>query len=208
MKKSLLLLVCLVTFVSLFSQEESTFNYPVKGDKLYMVSIGSYDASIIDNNFRTVEGTASLNSFGVSFNYENYLSKNWSFKTGVVIDPKGFQSPLGISKLRMQYLTAPFLMSWHFGKKRRWYLHFGAYAGYLLSVKDKDINGNSSPLDLRGNFNSWDIGLDIGIGIRIPIGSHMFFVETDGQTGLTNPARDPDENRYLTRNTLSLGYIF
>ena len=93
------------------------------------------------------------------------------------------------------------MANWHFGKRKRWYLHFGPYVGFLLSA---DIDGQ----DVKDNVHSTEFGSDVGIGVKIPIGNTMFFVETDGQNDFTEMSDFTGEGITWARTTLSIGIIF
>jgi len=210
MKLSLIIIFLFCLTINSQAQDQLTLDYPTKGDKFYGLSIGSFKSSITGDNLVNIENIGALSNYGASFVFERFKSKNWSFKTGVTYDRKGWQSIAGFSRTRINYLTVPILTTWHFGKKRRLYIHFGPYAGYLLSANVySGLSSNSEPISFTGNFKTFDFGLDLGIGLRIPIAGQMFYIETDGQIGLFNPLRNSDdENYYLTRNRLSIGYMF
>jgi len=201
MKNLFFLLFFLTLGLHAFGQEsEFTPEYPIKGHSQFGISIGSYSSSVTENGFSSAEDSEAINNFGFAVTYERFLSKNWGFKAGLNYDPKGATSSDDELTLSINYITLPILASWHFGKKRRWYLHFGPYFGLLTSA---DLDG----FGVKELFNTFDSGFDFGIGIKIPIGNLNFYIESDGQTGFSDPVKDSDEV-VLSRNTLSIGILF
>ena len=66
--------------------------------------------------------------------------------------------------------------------KKNWYLNFGPYVGFLLSAKATTNN-----LDVKSFFNSTDAGIDIGVGVKFPVGENTkFFVEFNAEGGIAN----------------------
>jgi hypothetical protein len=87
---------------------------------------------------------------------------------------------------KLNYITIPVLANWHFGRTRNWYLNFGPYIGILTSAKLSDGGG-----DVKDLFNTTDGGLDIGIGIKIPVSDRAkFFIELNGQGGVGDIVKD------------------
>lgn len=205
MKKILLSAVLLFSFSFLIAQDDADdATYPVKGDYEIGVYLGLFTSTVSDNGFGPTEDSEYLYSLGLGASFDYYFSKTWSIKTRLNFDPKGAEEASGVLKLNMNYLSIPVMASWHFGKRKRWYLHFGPYAAFLLSA---ELNG----LDVKDQFNSSQIGFDLGIGVKIPVGKTMLFIETDGQNDYTSPLEDTDpdnEDNTLLRSTLSVGVIF
>lgn len=96
------------------------------------------------------------------------------------------------------------MANWHFGRTRNWYLDFGPYVGFLLNAKEDEYN-----TDLKSAFNSTDGGLALGIGVKIPISrTAKFFIEYDGQSGITNVFSDSDVTTRTLRGSINLGINF
>jgi len=189
-------------FLNVHSQEESNKTNPAKGHNHFFVSVGSYSGIFTRNAFTPMPNSTSVHNIGFGVYYEYYSSDSWSIKTGLTYDPKGRTSTILDADYKLRYLTLPVLASWHFGEKRRWYLNFGLYLGFLVS-------SNLSDLGLSGLLKDYDSGFDLGVGIRIPVGSHMFYVELDRQTGAVNPSKSGiSSGLMLSRTALSVGYIF
>lgn len=143
---------------------------------------------------------------------EYYFSDRWSLKGKFILDEKGWGNGFisdnngdavsGVD-IKLNYLTIPLMANWHFGHSRNWYLNFGPYAGILVSARERQDN-----IDLKSQFNTTDFGLDIGIGIKFPIGQYAhLFIEADGQGGITNIFKN---NGGITaqnaRSSLNLGF--
>ena len=131
--------------------------------------------------------------FNVGVSVDHYFSDAWSLKVKVVYDQKGWNNGYFddgtnsfIVDYKLNYITIPVLANWHFGRTRNWYLNFGPYIGILTSAKLSDGGG-----DVKDLFNTTDGGLDIGIGIKIPVSDRAkFFIELNGQGGVGDIVKD------------------
>ncbi len=186
MRLSYLLFICSCYTIS-YSQE-----YPVKGNSETGISLGLYTGQLREG-FSSIGGSTS--AIGAAIQYERYLSDRWGVKGKLQYDPKG------IDGLKLNFLTIPIMANWHFGKNRRWNLQFGPYYGYLISL-DSELVG------LRELYHSSDVGFDLGIGYKFPIGGKWIFIESDGQTPFSDPLKNSSSDFVLSRNALSIGLIF
>jgi len=165
-------------------------------------------------------GYGSLNSpaiggvnLGVSADIK--VSDRWSIKGKLIYDQKGWNDGYVVEAdgrtvdyvdFRINYITIPVTANWHFGRMRNWYLHFGPYAGFLISAKEP-----SSNTDVKSAFNSTDFGLDLGIGVKFPIADNVkMFIELDGQSGVTNLFRSDDGGSSVqtARSSINIGFVF
>jgi len=176
--------------------------YPTKGDHELSVSLGLYTSNITEDGFGTLEGTNYLRKLGAAISYDAYLSKTWSIKGRLNYDPKGFKT--FFYNLNVNYITVAGMANWHFGKRKRWYLQFGPYIGYNISEST-----DPAIINFEG-VKSTDFGLNLGIGVKIPIGGQMFYLESDGQTPFVEPFSDDgtDAREIIVRNSLSIGILF
>jgi hypothetical protein len=204
--KNLILFFLMFTFLSVIhgqEAEENTAEYPTKGDSEFGLMFGYASSYFTDGGYGPADGTKESGGVLIAVHYDHYFSKTWSIKGRLNFDPKGGADEFDDSKVKLNYITVPVMANWHFGKRKRWYLHFGPYAGFLMSA---DFEGN----DVKELFDSTEFGFDFGIGVKIPIGSTMFFIESDGQSGFGDPTKltTAGEENKLSRNALSLGIIF
>jgi len=104
------------------------------------------------------------------------------------------------------YISVPVLASWHFAKKRTWYLNFGFYYGALINVEIEDFEDGDA-IDL---FNTSDFGLAFGVGYKIPINYQTkLFIEYDGQTGFSDIDSESDSVTIRNaRSALNIGILF
>ena len=201
MNHQLLSIITIVLFsfsaVCSQSNDSITHNYPIKGDAELYLGFGSYRSIISENNFSSVEGTSDITNIGFNFGFDYYFNKIWSLKSVLNYDPKGFS--FTSSEVKLDYATLVFQPSWHFGKMKRWYLRLGPYIGFL-------IDDNLDLTELR----SLDYGTDFTLGIKIPIGRLLFFIESDSQGSLREILDDRNNlsDELIQRNTLSIGIVF
>jgi len=150
-----------------------------------------------ENKLQSVDGTGRIGNLGFNLGLDYYFNSKWSLKVRMGYDPKGFS--FITSEVTLDYFTVPVLANWHFGIKKRWYLHFGPYFGYLISDN----------LDGALEFRELDYGANVGLGIKIPIGNLNFFIESDLQSSLREVFDDGKNlsNQLIQRNAISLGMI-
>lgn len=203
------LIFLFVSFTSAQAQREESVEvaeYPVKGDSEISVSLGTYAGSI-QEDFGPTEGTESVNNIGFAVSYDQYFSKTWSIRARLNYDPKGSKDTDTDAKLKATYLSLPVMANWHFGKRKRWNLHFGPAVSFLLSA-ETSLAGTSE--DVKDLFNSSQFGFDFGIGVKIPISSMMFFIEIDGIGDFSTPLISilGEDDSAFVRNSLSIGVVF
>jgi len=181
------------------TSESVVLEYPTKGSSEISISLGMNTSNLADGGFGPADNTNYFRSFAAAISYEQYLSKTWGIKARLNYDPKGFKT--FFYDLKASYITIPVMANWHFGKKKRWYLQFGPYIGVKLS-------DSTSPTILNfEEIKPTDFGFDIGIGVKIPIGGQMFYIESDGQSPFS-PQFDNDEDNTISRSMLSVGIVF
>lgn len=154
--------------------------------------------------------TDSKNDFNLAFTSEYYFSDRWGIKAKMIYDKKGFVGFVNdfnkYSEFTLSYLTIPVMANWHFGSTRKWYLNFGLYTGFLL---DAEMEVYKS-LDISNTFNSFDIGLALGIGYKFPVSEKIkLFFELDMQGGFQNVL--PENNQISGKNSrsaLNFGILF
>jgi hypothetical protein len=172
------LVVVLGIYTAAFSQ--------TKGTTEFGVNVGLNTATVTTSAYTNTDYRVGFN-IGVSADY--YFSDRWSFKAKVVYDQKGWNNGFistGSNEVttdyKLNYITIPLMANWHFARTRNWYLNFGPYIGILTSAKET-AGGN----DLKDVFNTTDAGLDIGIGVKIPVSNRAkFFIELNGQGGVSD----------------------
>ncbi|MBP6557949.1 MAG: PorT family protein [Flavobacterium sp.] len=180
-----------------------------KGDIEFGFNVG-YNNSTVSETYYTADTSAGFN-FGGSMDY--YFSNTWSIKGKLIYDQKGWdngyiENSEGFeynTDFNVNYLTVPVMANWHFGTKKNWFLEFGPYMGFLLNAEDSRFG-----TDVTDAFNSTDIGLALGIGVKIPLNDKIkLFFEYEGQGGLNDIFKD---NYYSTatnsRSSINVGLNF
>ncbi|MDB4919991.1 porin family protein [Mucilaginibacter sp.] len=196
------LLVVLGIYTTAFSQ--------TKGTTEFGINVGYNAATVTTGNGQTNSDYRSGINLGVSADY--YFSDRWSIKGKLIYDQKGWSngfiddgSGAITTDYKLDYLTIPVMANWHFGHTRNWYLNFGPYVGILLNAKE-----TATSTDLKEFFNTADIGLDVGIGIKFPISDRAkFFIELNGQGAATDLVKNNEGS--AIRNSVSsvnIGFNF
>ncbi len=207
MKKLFLLSTLIISnFININSQ------FHKKGDFEFSIGTGLNSSSVQKVNSN--DNTKSLISFNVGSSQEFYFSNRWGIKTKIIFDNKGWSKAFieGLTSdkittdFHLTYITIPVMANWHFGKTRRWYLHFGLYSGFLIKAKDSKLN-----LDLKELFNNTDFGLNAGIGHKFKINEKInFFIEYESQSGAIDIYSYEMYDSDITnlRTSFNIGLIF
>jgi outer membrane protein W len=171
-----------------------------------------YNAATVATSQYTNSSYRSGFNVGVAADY--YFSDRWSIKAKALYDQKGWNDGfIGYgnsmtavtTNYHLNYITVPVMANWHFGRTRNWYLNFGPYLGILLNASE-----TAGDTDLKNVFNTADVGLDVGIGIKFPISNTAkFFIEFNGQGGFTDIIKSNSNS--AIRNSVSnfnIGFNF
>jgi len=197
--KYLLIFTFALCSSGLFSQEEEQ-SWPTKGDSEIGVILGfnfaQFDGDDVESD--DIEYNTGV-IFGVS--YDHYFSDKWSLKARLNYDQKGAKDA-SLGNLNLNYITVPINANWHFGKRKRWFLNFGPYVGFLVSA-------NALGLDVKDSVKSTDFGFNTGIGIKIPMGNNLhFFIESSGQSGFGTVDDMTGDDVKNSRGSFSIGVFF
>ncbi|HMI02346.1 MAG TPA: porin family protein [Pedobacter sp.] len=202
MKKLLIVLLSVGSWLTAFSQEKGSFELGI---------VGGYNASTAQSGQLTNVNYLSAFNAGISGDY--FFSDRWSIKAKLSYDQKGWadgfitidNGPSVTTDYKLNYLTIPVMANWHFGKKRNWYLNFGPYAGILLDAKETELE-----MDLKDFMQSTDFGLALGIGVKIPVAERIkILIEFDGQSGITDIIKDNTGNTIRNiRSSINTGLAF
>jgi len=203
MKKLIIASLLSVSAFQAFSQQKGSFELGL--------NVG-YNGATVTSGSQTNSSYRNGVNFGVSGDY--FFSDRWSIKARLSYDQKGWAkgyiqdlstNQSFTTDYKVDYLTVPVLANWHFGKKRNWYLNFGPYVGFLLSAKETRFE-----TDLKTMFQSVDAGLDLGIGVKIPLSTQTkLFFELDGQAGVMDINKFYQENKLLnSRSSINIGFVF
>lgn len=191
-----------LSFAQRFSQQAGTTEFGI--------DVGYNSSYVIQS--QTGYGSDFVSGLNVGLSADHYFSDDWSLKVKAIYDQKGWGNGYintGVNyydnvNYKLDYITVPVMANWHFGRTRNWYLNFGPYIGFLTSANVTNYN-----IDVKDDFNSVDGGLALGIGIKIPISpSAKFFIEYDGQSGVTNVFKQSDDTYRNLRESFNIGINF
>jgi opacity protein-like surface antigen len=155
-----------------------------------------------------------ISGFNVGGYAEYYFSDRWSIKGKLNYEQKGWGdgflilndgSEIDGIDYHLNYITIPVMANWHFGRQRNWYLNFGPYVGILTSASE-----SSNTTDVKSSFNSTDVGLALGIGVKFPLTNKIkLFLEYDGEGGATNIFKvSPDGTYQNVSSSFNVGLSF
>jgi len=202
MKKKVLLIVLGLGLTYSISAQK-------KGDVEFGFNIGYNNSSVSDSRDSSDSGSG-LN-LGGSVDY--YFSSAWSIKGKLIYDQKGWDNGFiedsdgfaYTTDFNLNYLTIPVMANWHFGNKRNWFLEFGPYMGFLLNANETKFG-----TDVTDAFNTNDLGLAVGIGVKIPVSDKLkLFFEYEGQGGFNDIFKQNDYSAVTnSRSSLNIGLNF
>lgn len=183
-----------------------------RGDLQFGVTVGGNLSYIEDDNYNASDVLGGFNA-GLSADY--YFSRAWSLKVEARFDQKGYANGSlfddqgndiqDFVNFRLNYIDVPVLASVHFGRNREWYFDFGPYIGFLTSAKTTNYNN----LDVKDSFNNTDGGLDVAIGVKLPISPRAkFFIELGGEAGVGNVFSGDYGSSQNFSNNLNVGINF
>ena len=141
-------------------------------------------------------------SFAAHHNY--YYSEKWALRTRLSFDRKGGSDVIAnLPDRNLNYLAIAVHPSWHFGKRKRWYLSYGPYLGYLLSVED----GNRS---FEEEIEKIDWGHSFFIGYRFAFSTnYAVFVELGSQATIPSLDRNSFDRNIRNESVIyTIGILF
>jgi hypothetical protein len=178
-----------------------------KGNIEFGVNAG-FNGSYIADSYGSADYRSGFNA-GASADF--YFSRNWSLKVKAIYDRKGWNNDfvsdnsgtLYRTNYQLDYVTVPLMANVHLGYKRNWYINFGPYVGFLVNAEDTRFN-----TDVKSEFNSTDVGIAAGIGVKIPVSNYAkIFLEYDLQGGFTDVFKY-DSDAVNVRNAFNVGINF
>lgn len=203
MRKLLTLLLLSGLGISVQAQEKNSFEF---GGHI------GYNAATVSTSNNV--NSDSRNGFNITAVGNYFFSDRWSIRAKIGYDQKGWDNGYlndldngesYTTDYRMNYITVPVMASWHFGKKRNWYLNLGPYLGILLNATETKFN-----TDLTSFINTTDIGIDLGIGVKVPVANKLkVLFELDGQAGISDLFNDNQGYRIQnSRSSINVGLVY
>ncbi|WP_313805719.1 porin family protein [Flavobacterium sp.] len=120
-----------------------------------------------------------INSVHLGAYGDYFLNNRWSIRSGLLYQKMGSGGTIFNSdyKEKLDYLTIPVNINWHFGSTRKWYLNFGTSVGILTSAKadayqssyDPTDYGFNMPQDLKDYVKPLQLSFSFGIGYKIQV---------------------------------------
>lgn len=203
MKKTYTMTIALLCLYS------ATFSQ-TKGDFEFSGSVGLNYTTVITPQVYTYYSPQYEFGLNVAAAADYYFADRWSIKAKLIYDQKGWangelytSNGNEVTDFRLNYLTVPLLANWHFGRKKNWYLNFGPYVGFLMSA-----TATTSNTDVKSIFNTTDGGIELGIGVKIPVSEKIrIFIEDDAQAGIANIVKQSTDGSSIqnSRGSISVG---
>jgi hypothetical protein len=137
-------------------------------------------------------------NFGVHADY--FFNNRWSLRSGLLFQTMGAEDFSG--ELKLNYISIPVNVNWHFGSTRKWYLNFGPSASFLTKAE-------FSGTDVKDGIESFQLGISYGLGYKLEI-SEKFSLLIEGQNlfGFSNIYKDSTLTRMNAGGSLNIGGVF
>jgi hypothetical protein len=137
--------------------------------------VGFSQANYLSNQYLGLPiNNVHLGAYG-----DYYFNNRWSIRSGLLYQKMGSGGTIFNAeyKEKLDYLTIPLNINWHFGSTRKWYLNFGPSIGLLTSAKstasdasfDPTDIGFNNPQDLKDYIKPFQLSFSFGIGYKIQI---------------------------------------
>jgi hypothetical protein len=197
MKKILLSLITLISFgfTNAQSKEKGTIEIAPK------IGYSSF--------FEYNEGENTSPNSGVAFGAtgDYYFNNRWSLRSGLLFDKMGgryyVEGGGNMWEDKLNYLSVPVNINWHFGSTRKWNLNIGVSPSFLLSAKvnDKEISKN--------NIGSFQLGFSFGIGYKIEVTQKFgILLDFQGFSGMTNINDASSDHIKNAGSSFNVGGVF
>ena len=186
-----------LTAVAIFGFAFANAQNREKGTVELIPQVGYLSANYYGENI-TNDPISSV-SFGIGGDY--FFNDRWSLRSGLLYQSMGTQFSGYEEKLN--YITLPVNVNWHFGSTRKWNLNFGPSIGFLMSAE------NNNGADLKDVVNSTQIGLNYGIGYKIEVNENFsILVDFQGMTGLSEIDKKGIFNLKNVASSFNVGGVF
>ncbi|WP_400076217.1 porin family protein [Winogradskyella sp. R77965] len=184
MKK--LLLVAIVTFGLSNSVSAQSIDYGLK-------------AGLNLANLNGADDASNLTSFHVGGFAEIELSEKFSLQPELLYSRQGAKEQEDDVKIKLDYLSIPIMAKYYVAEK--FSLEFGPQMGFLIN--DKIVFDDSDAPDVETDGASFDLGLNIGVGLDV---TSNLFTQLRYSYGITTVVESPDFKTSVFQ--ISLGYKF
>lgn len=199
MKNQLVTLFALLSLLTSTLGQTNKLDIGVVGGPS-LISLRGNDV-FINNKHKTLSFGKSV---GISFQYN--FSKRFSILTNVAFEKKGnaakiditnnYGDIIGEGKLyeNFNYITAPLLARYYFGKKIHFFANAGPYVGYLLKETEVFQNNTDIPdytKDQTSSFYRLDLGITSGVGVSQQINNFILSFEIKNNLGIYNISNPP-----------------
>jgi len=108
---------------------------------------------------------------------------------------KGQEDPVDSIHIRLNYISLPLLLKIS-TTNQRFYAIGGVETAYLSS-SSMEIGAEEEEID--ADLQEWNLALQFGAGIRIPVGFGRLIVELRYSQGLTDLTNEPVDKSYIPR---------
>ncbi len=180
MKKILVLFVLSTVVFTVFAQ-----------DSKFIIGVEAAAIRTIPWGEDVTDAINPIYSVSPGFNLEYSLNSNFSLKSGLLYERKGFTTeylfydngylePIGTASYtaHFDYLTIPTMVSYSTKGNVRFYVNGGTYFGFLLSNTNTISEIGDFPeqtIDVKEDTKTFDFGLSFGCGLFMPIGERLAF---------------------------------
>lgn len=218
MRAFLLSLLCLCSTIGFSQHYLPPFEIGVQGGPGFSIVYGKG----VEKQKKTGLDFKPSLSFAAGLTLQGNLKKFLGFRTGVMVERRGFYIPLTSSDVngnavklnfvtQYHYVNIPMLLQFHTGSRTAFTLQAGGYVGALFRSRVFVQNRNDMNTVNPGGYYYFDGGVTLGMGLRVPVKKRVIFsLEVRNNLGLTRIIRNTEnEDRMYNDNlTVMLGIAF
>ena len=165
----------------------------------------------------TVSDWESTTGFGAGLLGYFPIRKRVAFQAGARYSRVGGKAtyqwhpeiPDGVADVTYQYVTASVLFHHYPSRSVRFSLCYGFEIPYLLSA-DVTPAGNGEKVDIKDKLSPFQISVDLGAGIELPVGSHLLqfmVIYAVGMIGLDDSGEQVEEEVKPRELRFSAGFL-
>lgn len=169
-------------------------------------------AGINLSNFTASEYDATT-GFHIGVLAEVFLSEEFSIQPEILYSTQGAEGKADYTdsdytwEYNFDYINIPILAKYYFAEG--FSVHAGPQLGFLTKAESKeDYNGEKETFDIKEYVNSFDFGINLGVGYELPMG---VFFDVRYNLGLTKINKESDSEDDDLKNSvfqIGVGYKF
>lgn len=157
------------------------------------------------SNFTTSEYDA-ITGFHIGALAEVFISEEFSIQPEILYSTQGAEAKVDYAdyswEINIDYINIPVMAKYYVAEG--FSVQAGPQFGFLIKAEEKeDFEGEKETFDIKQYLNSFDFGMNLGVGYELPMG---VFFDVRYNLGLTKINKESDsEDDDLKNNVFQIG---